>query len=662
MDISLPLSSLRLLAPPLLLVSAAMWKVIKERDVMHYGTLEEFVTSTCETVPGLLTSRHQAKLALGLRARLILEVCQGLDPPDPAVILPQLDRIRALTPSSALVSDSQILTPLSQQFSVPRLWYFNGPLSPFLTNFSQLFCEKYSVCCKLCFCMPMLQKKDVKIETAVTNLHGLVEALLRDPTERALFYMVEFPSEYGPQFDQELEKLLWEFLLRLNQLLPVPSLAQTVSWLTAAPPVLEECAKAASQPQLLRTLLQHQICLGHLDLAASLPPCMGDSILSSLSLPPSGRSQQSEQSGSKPAFVSTPNPQSLTPLTNHRQTQNRSSPITPVIGGICNEDLPVMASANNRARTCKEDVTIQSDSREVEKKAESTARSKYTEVESEEDEEVIVVRRGIKRRRSARDGQSKRLLRRGRGGKLFSYVESDEKDLTSDTDEETERDLLRDCLVQLEIAGLKVPEDQHLCSYITSCLVNQPRVLIPRLTSTDITAHVRSQPPSPSCSNETPTAGRSPWRQNKRLTITVRRLPSTRQRKLNDSSLTLDVALPASADKENCVLPSVSSPSIVPLPQMRRSTEILTSPVTGDNDDVIGDSEDEVTKNFKGRLFMKRYYRTKHDTYVPTLREFWKPSLARPAVSRQRTQMTHSIIHRPMAKSFHHPWGAKYEF
>nr|XP_029522516.1 uncharacterized protein LOC115133437 isoform X2 [Oncorhynchus nerka] len=522
MDISLPLSSLRLLAPPLRLVSAAMWKVIKERDVMHYGTLEEFVTSTCETVPGLLTSRHQAKLALGLRARLILEVCHGLDPPDPAVILPQLDRIRALTPSSAL-------------------------------------------------------KKDVKIETAVTNLHGLVEVLLRDPTERALFYMEEFPSEYGPQFDQELEKLLWEFLLRLNQLLPVPNLAQTVSWLTAAPPVLEECAKAASQPQLLRTLLQHQICLGHLDLAASLPPCMGDSILSSLSLPPSGRAQQSEQSGSKPAFVSTPNPQSLTPLTNHRQTQNRSSPITPVIGGICNEDLPVMASANNRPRTCKEDVTFQSDSREVEKKAESTAKSKYTEVESEEDEEVIVVRRGRRKKRTR-----------------------EEKDLTSDTDEETERDLRRDCLDQLAIAGLKVPEDKHLCSSITSCRLNQPRVLIPRLTSTDIIAHVRSQPHSPSCSNETPTAGRSPWGQNKRLTITVRRLPSTQQRKLNDSSLTLDVVLPASADKENCLLPSVSSPSIVPLPQMR-STEILTSPVTNDNDDVIGDSEDEATKNFKGR-------------------------------------------------------------
>lgn len=32
--------------------------------------------------------------------------------------------------------------------------------------------------------------------------------------------------DYGPKFDQELEKLLWEFLIRLDQLLPVPNLAQ----------------------------------------------------------------------------------------------------------------------------------------------------------------------------------------------------------------------------------------------------------------------------------------------------------------------------------------------------------------------------------------------------------------------------------------------------
>uniref|UniRef100_A0A8C7PH59 TERF1-interacting nuclear factor 2 N-terminal domain-containing protein n=1 Tax=Oncorhynchus mykiss TaxID=8022 RepID=A0A8C7PH59_ONCMY len=70
LDIFLSFSPLPLLAPPIRLVSAAMWKVMKQRDVMHYGTLEEFVTSCCEAVPGLLTSRHQAKLALGLRSRV----------------------------------------------------------------------------------------------------------------------------------------------------------------------------------------------------------------------------------------------------------------------------------------------------------------------------------------------------------------------------------------------------------------------------------------------------------------------------------------------------------------------------------------------------------------------------------------------------------------
>lgn len=69
-DASLPFAALQLLAPPVRLVSAALWKVMKQKDVMQYGVVEEFVTSACETVPGLLTLRHQGKLALGLRARV----------------------------------------------------------------------------------------------------------------------------------------------------------------------------------------------------------------------------------------------------------------------------------------------------------------------------------------------------------------------------------------------------------------------------------------------------------------------------------------------------------------------------------------------------------------------------------------------------------------
>uniref|UniRef100_A0A3B4F845 TERF1-interacting nuclear factor 2 N-terminal domain-containing protein n=1 Tax=Pundamilia nyererei TaxID=303518 RepID=A0A3B4F845_9CICH len=66
----LPFAALQLLAPPVRLVSAALWKVLKRRDVMQYGVVEEFVTSSCEAVPGLLTVRHQGRLTVGLRARV----------------------------------------------------------------------------------------------------------------------------------------------------------------------------------------------------------------------------------------------------------------------------------------------------------------------------------------------------------------------------------------------------------------------------------------------------------------------------------------------------------------------------------------------------------------------------------------------------------------
>ena len=65
-----PIHSLCLLAPPLRLMSAAMWKVMLQRDVTQYGRLEEFITSISESVPGLLDYRHYVKLALGLRSRV----------------------------------------------------------------------------------------------------------------------------------------------------------------------------------------------------------------------------------------------------------------------------------------------------------------------------------------------------------------------------------------------------------------------------------------------------------------------------------------------------------------------------------------------------------------------------------------------------------------
>uniref|UniRef100_A0A673WC99 C2H2-type domain-containing protein n=1 Tax=Salmo trutta TaxID=8032 RepID=A0A673WC99_SALTR len=69
-DPVLSLSSLRLLVPPLRLLSAAMWQVAQQRDVRHYEKLEEFVTLVTEAIPELLSHRHRAQLILGLRARV----------------------------------------------------------------------------------------------------------------------------------------------------------------------------------------------------------------------------------------------------------------------------------------------------------------------------------------------------------------------------------------------------------------------------------------------------------------------------------------------------------------------------------------------------------------------------------------------------------------
>uniref|UniRef100_A0A8C6KZ63 Zinc finger protein 865 n=1 Tax=Nothobranchius furzeri TaxID=105023 RepID=A0A8C6KZ63_NOTFU len=65
-----PLPSFRLLVPPLHLLSAAMWNLMKGKDVMNYGKLQEFVSMLTEAVPGLINHRQRAHLLLGLKARV----------------------------------------------------------------------------------------------------------------------------------------------------------------------------------------------------------------------------------------------------------------------------------------------------------------------------------------------------------------------------------------------------------------------------------------------------------------------------------------------------------------------------------------------------------------------------------------------------------------
>uniref|UniRef100_A0A8C8JUK2 C2H2-type domain-containing protein n=1 Tax=Oncorhynchus tshawytscha TaxID=74940 RepID=A0A8C8JUK2_ONCTS len=207
----LTLSSLRLLAPPLRLMSAFMWKVAQQHIVKHYGKLEEFVTLVTEMVPELLSSRQRTQLLLGLRARLVLELCLSESTADLVTIQPHLDKIHYLT-----------------EYAVHK------------------------------------ESNDDELEATESNFVELVQTLLEDPSEREHFFQEVFPARYGPQYDTALQVLVWEFLSRLEELLPVPDFTQTAAWLGDAPSVVEECGSTIFDTEELKTLLQHHQHHGNL--------------------------------------------------------------------------------------------------------------------------------------------------------------------------------------------------------------------------------------------------------------------------------------------------------------------------------------------------------------------------------------------------------------
>uniref|UniRef100_A0A4W5NZK7 TERF1-interacting nuclear factor 2 N-terminal domain-containing protein n=1 Tax=Hucho hucho TaxID=62062 RepID=A0A4W5NZK7_9TELE len=171
----LPLSSLRLLVPPLRLMSASMWQVAQQRNVMQYGKLEEFVTLVTEMVPELLTLKQRVQLILGLRARLVLELCRGVEsnPGGYRTIQPHLDRIHSCTTHKG--------------------------------------------------------SKDKEVEASKDNFVDLVQTLLEDSTKREHFFQEVFPVQYSTRYDTALQILVWQFFDRLEEMLPVPSFTQVLT-------------------------------------------------------------------------------------------------------------------------------------------------------------------------------------------------------------------------------------------------------------------------------------------------------------------------------------------------------------------------------------------------------------------------------------------------
>ncbi|KAI2665676.1 Zinc finger protein 271 [Labeo rohita] len=236
--VGLPLASLRLLVPPLHLMSAFMWQVLQQKSVMHYGKLEEFVSMVTETLPQLLAYRPRAQLMLGLRARMVLELCRA--PASVRSMQPHLDKIQIPAAPAG----------------------HPGP--------------------------------DADLRTSVTNFKALVLALLKDPVEKAYFFQEVFPVEYGARFDTALKELMWELLSCLEKLLPVPDFKKTLAWLNPAPAGLEDCMR--TDPNDLHLLLQQHQLFGGAEThswqkgkVGAVPRSSGDCILSSLSVPPSAR-------------------------------------------------------------------------------------------------------------------------------------------------------------------------------------------------------------------------------------------------------------------------------------------------------------------------------------------------------------------------------------
>ncbi|XP_068611674.1 uncharacterized protein si:zfos-932h1.3 [Brachionichthys hirsutus] len=226
-----------------------MWQLVKQKDVMNYEKIQQFVFTVTEAVPGLLDQRQRAQLILGLRARLILELCK--------------DSARGSV-------DSQMI-----QSYLDRL-----PIS-----------------------------SDAEVNTTESIFIALVQSLLKDPVERAYFFQEVFPVEYGPKYDAALHVLLWELLSKLEKLRPVPDLKQTAAWLGSAPPALEECVR--SFPGELGLILELYKSAGLLKVPHGPSSTIGSCIMSALSIPPSQKTSISVGLESIHSYANILNPVAL---------------------------------------------------------------------------------------------------------------------------------------------------------------------------------------------------------------------------------------------------------------------------------------------------------------------------------------------------------------
>ncbi|TMS03090.1 hypothetical protein E3U43_021070 [Larimichthys crocea] len=235
----LPPASLHLLVPPVRLMSAFMWQVVQQHNVMQYDKLVDFISLVTELVPELLSPSQRAQLILGLRAKLVLELCRDDGVANLQTIQSHLDQIH--TCNTELSSTDQMAS---------------GDI----------------------------------LKTSYINFASLVQNLLSVPFEKEFFFQEVFPVNYGSNYDQRLQQLVSVFLSRLEQLLPIPDLQQTAAWLTETTSVLEGFEQHLSEPFALKTLLIHHWTVGDSQFRSE-----EDILLSTMALPaPTGEERFTE--------------------------------------------------------------------------------------------------------------------------------------------------------------------------------------------------------------------------------------------------------------------------------------------------------------------------------------------------------------------------------
>lgn len=224
---ALPLSALRLVVPPLRLMSAFLWQVVQRRNVTQYGKLEQFVMLVSETVPDIMSQHLLNKLVFHLRKKVILELCFKDQAPDVWIIQAHLDTLRNLTEKS----------------------------------------------------------KDIESKIMNNKFLKLIRNILEDVDKRESFLQDVLPVEYGSGYDAVLQSLAWEFLTRVDELLPVPNLKETVSWLCGGLSAMEDIVQPLSDPVELRDVLQHFKTQRHIN--RNEPVLSSSSVQHEVVLPPS---------------------------------------------------------------------------------------------------------------------------------------------------------------------------------------------------------------------------------------------------------------------------------------------------------------------------------------------------------------------------------------